>query len=145
MIDNDSVVISVNFRYECVEPNYIFVGNIRRFDELDDKFYGKVIATSNIPNNNVFAKVSYSSLLNDIDYVKDNTGLMLLKLLSKCEVKEVHIFGMDGYVEDSIQNYASDDLTLKTTADSIHGMNLGIKIFLEKIGNSKIIDFLVIK
>lgn len=137
LIDNDSVVISVNFRYECVEPNYIFVGNIRRFDELDDKFYGKVIATSNIPNNNVFAKVSYSSLLNDIDYVKDNTGLILLKLLSKCEVKEVYIFGMDGYVEDSTQNYATDDLTLKTTVDSIHGMNLGIKMFLEKLYSFK--------
>lgn len=141
LVDNDTVVVSANFKYEYVEPNYIFVGNIRRFNELDIDLHDKVIATSNIPNNNVFAKISYSSLLNDIEYVKDNTGLMLLKLLSKCDVKEVHVFGMDGYAEDSTQNYATDDLTVTSSRDAIHGMNLGIKMFLDKYNLIKVFSY----
>ncbi len=137
----DSIVISVNFIYDLVKSNFIFVGNIRRFDELDEKFYDKVIATTNIPTTNAFAKISYSSLLNDIEYVKDNSGLMLLKLLSECDVAEVNIFGMDGYSDDSRQNYVSDELTLKSSRDTVHGMNLGIKIFFEKELKIKLVKY----
>ena len=125
----------------CKIINSTYERLINQFNELDKSMYPHIIATTNIPNNNVFAKVKYASLLNDIDYVKDNTGLMLLKLLSKCDVSEVHIFGMDGYVDDSRENYASDELTLKSNSETIHGMNLGIKRFLDSKINIKFIRY----
>lgn len=99
------LIISINFMYDEELVDYIFVGNIRRMSELNKKYYYKVIATSNIPVSNVYARIKYSLLLNSQEYVKDNSGLMLLKLLSLCECSGINVTGMDGYSYNSERNY----------------------------------------
>ena len=69
----DYVLVSINFEYKLHPVDYLFVGNSRRMKEIRKDLYKKVIASSNVPSGNVFAKINYSSLLNKTEYVKDNS------------------------------------------------------------------------
>ena len=75
------VTISVNFAYEKVVPQFIFVSNLRRFRELDDGDKAKCIVTSNIPAGQIYLQTNYRELLNTEDGVRDNAGLMAVKFL----------------------------------------------------------------
>lgn len=131
-IDDESIIVSINFNYDLEDVDYIFVGNNKRMNELTLEDHKKIICTSNIPANDVFAKISYSLLKNNTDGVSDNTGLMFLKLLTLCNVKSVVIIGMDGYVYNPADNYLNDELVISSNKYSIDRMNLGIKIEMQK-------------
>ena len=75
----------------------------------------------------------YSSLLNKTEYVKDNSGLMFLKLLSMCDVNSVKIIGMDGYLHKHDDNYISDDLMFVLEEDIAEQINLGVKLEIKKL------------
>lgn len=126
------LIISINFMYDEELVDYIFVGNIRRMSELNKKYYYKVIATSNIPVSNVYARIKYSLLLNSQEYVKDNSGLMLLKLLSLCECSGINVIGMDGYSYNSEENYYLNELELASSMEQVDNMNLGMQIMKKK-------------
>ena len=136
--ENGSLIISINFMFNEDLVDYIFVGNIKRMESLDLNYYYKVIATSNIPNDDVFAKVNYSKLLNDQEYVKDNSGLMLIKLLTMLNC-DITIYGMDGYSYNSEDNYSNNELELTTSKTQIDNLNLGLNIMKKKFGNVKFI------
>lgn len=125
--ENGAIIISVNFMYDKNLTDYIFMGNIRRMNELSKEYWNRVISTSNIPNKEVFAQIGYSKLLNDQDYVKDNSGFMLLKLLKLIHCKKVTVVGMDGYSYSS-DNYSSNDLEISTSIDQIDNMNFGMQV-----------------
>lgn len=134
-IDKNTLIVSINFEYELEKTDYIFVGNIKRMNEIDQKKYSKIISTSNVPNNDVFAKVSYQQLLNDTNYVKDNSGLMFIKLMLLCDINSLIIIGMDYYNYDQNNNYLNDELKFITTREYIDNMNLGIKKVLKDFSN----------
>ena len=100
--------------------------------EIRKDLYKKVIASSNVPSGNVFAKINYSSLLNKTEYVKDNSGLMLLKLLSLCECSGINVIGMDGYSYNSEENYYLNELELASSMEQVDNMNLGMQIMKKK-------------
>ena len=129
----DYVLVSINFEYKLHPVDYLFVGNSRRMKEIRKDLYKKVIASSNVPSGNVFAKINYSSLLNKTEYVKDNSGLMFLKLLSMCDVNSVKIIGMDGYLHKHDDNYISDDLMFVLEEDIAEQINLGVKLEIKKL------------
>lgn len=127
------IIISINFDYNLLNTDYIFVGNSRRMKEIPLDVYNKVIVSTNVPVKNVFARVNYSSLLNNTDYVKDNSGFMFLNLLYKCSVSEVLIIGMDGYKYKNSDNYITDEMMLVLQENTIEQINLGMKIELKNL------------
>lgn len=128
----DVVTISVNFRYTQMDTDYIFVSNLRRFQELDAAAYGKCIITSNIPADGVRLQVSYADLLNDVEMVRDNAGLMLIKLLIRLGAGKVLIAGMDGYSTDPMRNFADEKMTLFQNNAALEAQNEGmIKVLKE--------------
>lgn len=102
----DVVSIGINFNYDAIDSDLIFLSNLRRFRELDAIYYPKSVVTSNIPAVEVFARVRYKDLLNDHGIVRDNAALLLLKLLISLGAKEVMLAGLDGYADDPEVNYA---------------------------------------
>ena len=87
VIDNNPLIISINFIPEDIKPDYCFVTNAKRFVQLSsalaknaDTF--KVIATSNVTKS-TFAidyTLKYSDLLDFNAQIIDNSFLMLLNL-----------------------------------------------------------------
>ena len=70
--------------------------------------------------------MDYASLLNPVDAVKDNAGLMLLKLLIQLGVKEIWLAGMDGYSHIASENYAQEDMRMTAKIQTLDAMNQGM-------------------
>ncbi len=147
--ENNLKVISINFIPKYFNPEYIFISNEKRFEELvesgkynpKDKKY---ILTSNVSNEKdiEYAVVNYLHLLNTIHDVSDNSTLMLLKLLKKLKVNKIYLAGFDGYSINAEENYANKDMILTTTNEKLNLMNQGIVEFLNKIKKELNIEFI---
>ena len=95
-VQKKAVTIGVNFSYSNIALDYVFISNMRRYRELKHLDASSIIATSNIKVDGV-TLVDYLSLRNNREFLADNAGMMLIKLLSGCDVKEILLAGFDGY------------------------------------------------
>jgi len=138
----ESVTIAVNFEYPYLETDYIFVSNLRRYGELNKELQKKCIFTSNIPAETGYLKVRYSSLLNNIDEVRDNAGMMLIQLLINLGVQEIAIAGMDGYSHDAEDNYAIDEMSFTAQRAVLDAKNNGMKTLLKRFAKQINIQFI---
>lgn len=126
----DTITISVNFISDRFKCDFAFVSNEKRFESLVESkklIFGetKLILTSNISSkyhNDI--NVNYIALLNNTYAVRDNSTLMLLKLLLKLKVKEVSLAGFDGY--DNMGDYADKDMVFTTSNKVFRDLNIGI-------------------
>ena len=129
--------ISVNFDYNHIDTDYIFLSNFRRFRELPPDLKGKCIVTSNIPADSIYYQTPYQELLNDVEGVRDNAGLMAIKFLMLFGVKRIMMAGFDGYSHDLLANFARKDMTFitkKAVLDAINdGMSEVIKLYMREI------------
>lgn len=123
---NDPVVISINFAFQGVNPDYVFVSNMRRFDALDDTEKLKCIVTSNIISDGVFFRTDYAGLLNEEATVSDNAGLMAVKFLFTQGVKTICLAGFDGYSHDEAENYGEKEMAFITRNEVLDSMNDGM-------------------
>ena len=145
---NNAVVISINFRPTRIKPDYIFISNEKRYEKLlDDKVYlnssTKLILTSNIKSKDEkIIKVDYLNLLNTTDDVRDNSTLMLLKLIKRIGLREVNLAGFDGYDFDQEKNYAKPDMVVTTDKKSTERMNQGISEELRILSQNITLNFL---
>ena len=113
--------------------------------QLKEALSGKralVIVTSNIPEKGARCRVDYASLLNPVDAVKDNAGLMLLKLLIQLGVKEIWLAGMDGYSHIASENYAQEDMRMTAKIQTLDAMNQGMCQVLRELSQQADIRFL---
>ena len=105
----NSLVVTVNFIDPVLNADLAFFGNNRRYSEYSEsiaKFGGKVIVTSNIKDRRKSDLViNYADYLNDDTNIMDNSGLMLMNLLSKIGTAEIHLAGFDGFGTDRRLNY----------------------------------------
>lgn len=109
---NNPVVISMNFLPKDIKVDYIFISNNKRYDKyIQDMDKDKIIVTSNIKeaDSNLMV-INYSDLVNTSDYVSDNAGLMLIKLLMNLTVRNISIAGMDGFNKNLSNNYVEKDM-----------------------------------
>ena len=136
------IVISVNFFYKDIPTDFIFMSNLKRFRELDADLFGRCIVTSNMPLNDVYLRVDYTNLLNDKEIVRDNAGLMLIKLLIECEVREIFLAGFDGYSHDIEENYFENRMTFVTGKATLDAMNAGLTEVLKNFTQKVPIKFL---
>ena len=131
----DAICISVNFDYPI--SNYIFLSNLRRYRELNKKSYSKCIVTSNIISDKIYFQTKYRDLVNDVDAVKDNAGLMAIKFLMNYDIEEIALAGFDGYSHETKENYADIHMEFITRNAVLDAMNIGmakvLKVFSQKI------------
>lgn len=138
----DVISISVNFDYPHYDTDFIFLSNLRRFRELDPSKKCKTIVTSNIPADGVYLKTKYTELLNCIEAVKDNAGMMLMKFLIGLGVKEVLLAGFDGYSYDISANYAEQQMAMFTKKAILDAMNTGMSVMLSEFAKQIRVEFL---
>lgn len=142
LFQEDAISISVNFDYPIIKTDYIFLSNLRRFRELSVDKKSKCIVTSNIPADNAYLQTDYSLLLNNIETVRDNAGLMCIKFLINLGVKKIMLAGFDGYSHDDTENYAMEKMALITKNAVLDAMNQGISSVLSKYSSKVDIEFL---
>lgn len=128
----DVVTISINYDYNESLTDFIFVSNSRRYRELAVVKRTKSIVTSNIPAIDVYLQVRYKDLLNDVDFVQDNAGLMLIKFLINQGIRKIYIAGMDGYSFDYEENYADQRMTFATEKELAVKRNEGLSKVLKE-------------
>lgn len=136
----DAVCISVNFDYP--ESDYIFLSNLRRYRELPEECLSKAIVTSNITSDKVYLQTKYRDLLNDVEAVRDNAGLMAIKFLIGYGVKQILLAGFDGYSHDSKENYANSSMEFITKNALLDAMNTGMSEVLKMYSNDIKISYL---
>ena len=69
--------------------------------------------------------------MNEFSNVEDNSGLLLIKLLIKCNVKKIVLAGFDGYSYDYALNYARKDLNLPMRQKNIRMLNKNMRLAIE--------------
>lgn len=138
-VEEDVVPISINFADE--DADYIFVSNLIRYRELNEKYYEHCIVTSNIKEDRAFARVQYDKLLSPIQSVQDNAGLMAVKLMIALGKKEAYLAGFDGYSHNAEENYSPYSKMLITKAAIVDEMNEGISDMLRTYGKQIDIKF----
>lgn len=125
---SNTLTVSVNFNPQKIDVDYIFISNLKRYDQLEIKESEKLVVTSNVTGaSNAALKVNYIDLLIENLAVSDNAGLMLIKLLSKLEVASIKLAGYDGYSYDAYENYAEKDLALIKKKTIVDALNEGMK------------------
>ena len=144
---NHPYIISVNFLDRNFDIQACYVSNHKRLSGIKEE-YPFSNATTIIASSNLLSKildnsilVDYYSYLNEDDIVFDNAGLMLLKLLEKCNVREVTMAGFDGFKTRYDDNYYNELITFLDKDELTERQNR-IKIQLEKIGHNVKLNFL---
>lgn len=135
------VLISVNFAYSEIIPDFVFVSNLRRFKELAERDKAKSIVTSNIPAEGVYLQTKYRDLLNTEEAVSDNAGLMAVKFLISYGVAKIYLAGFDGYSHDAGENYGKSDMAFITRNAVLDAMNVGMSKMLRELKKSIHIEF----
>lgn len=140
--EKNTLLISVNFDYKYAKTDYVFLSNHRRFKELDQSKREKCIVTSNISANDVFLQTRYKDLVNSIDAVSDNAGLMAIKFLIEYNVKTILLAGFDGYSHDEKENYTDDIKSYIARNAVLDAMNAGMTVVLKEYSQLAQIAFI---
>ncbi len=139
---NEIVTISINYDYDEKLTDFIFLSNLRRYRDLPAEKKGKSIVTSNIPAVDVYLQVRYKDLLNKVEAVEDNAGLMLIHFLVSQGIKKVYIAGMDGYSTNPDENYADQKMNFYTQKELVEKKNTGMITVLKGYQEQVDIEFL---
>lgn len=139
---DDIITISINYEYDEQYTDYIFLSNLRRYRDLPVSYRSKCIVTSNIPSLDMYLQVRYKDLLNTIEDVKDNAGMMLIKLLIELGVKKILIAGLDGYSPDPNNNYAEKSMVSFTEKETADSRNKGMSEVLKEYSKLVSIEFI---
>lgn len=138
---NKPTTISISYDYDENLTDYIFISNLRRYRDLPNNKREKCIVTSNIQVEDAYLQVNYKDLLNDDEIVKDNSGLMLIKLLIQLGVKRIYLAGMDGYSLNPDDNYVNKDLNIVLEKKAIEAKNEGLNRVLKAMNKDVEIIF----
>ena len=139
---DDVISISINFDYSYFKTDYIFLSNLRRYRELNPSNYSRCIVTSNVPSDHMLLQTDYKKLTNDVDAVRDNAGMMLIRFLLNLGCKDIYLAGIDGYSTDYDNNYVDERYTVVTPKAVLELMNSGIEKILEEYSKQANIQFL---
>ena len=133
---NNCLILGINEENKLFKFDYLFISNKKKLKMIDSTD-SRLILTSNLfeeeYKNQIF--VDYESLQLSNDDIKDNAGLMSLKLLDSLNVKNIYLAGFDGFTSDDFAYMYTDVANNALFAERI---NLGIKEFI-KTFNTNII------
>lgn len=137
------ISVSVGFVPDFMIPNYVFLSNQKRYCTTFNPSGKKLnlIHTSNVKiSTDTGLTINYTSLLSGLTPYDDNSGIMLLRLLSRTGIHNVFIAGMDGYRISN--NYFTDKLTLDSRPDNYRDINEAISEELIEIGKFLNLEFI---
>lgn len=126
--ENQAIVVSVNFIPENLDVDFTFFSNNKRYNKVETN-NKKVIITSNLSGEAIY-KIDYNRL-SVMTNVRNNSLLMLLKLLSELNTGQIFIAGADGYSKDEKSYY--DDL-MGRKIDKEEDYNCQIADAIRKLG-----------
>ena len=143
------VIISINYLPDDFGADYIFVTRRNRYLELTRYSHEirnkkiKIIATSNVESrvNEFEYVVDRTPLLDQKGSIKDNSFLMLLKLLKQLGIKKVSCAGFDGYSSKD-DNYFNPMMEYSFLKEEAYQLNSYIKDVLSSEYKDIHIDFL---
>ncbi len=142
------LVISVNCVPREYDPDYVFIGNSKRynmlfraFKQLDERC--KVIAVSNISCvDKAFDYVfRYEDLHEEDPLIVDNGFIMALKALARSGVRGVTLAGFDGFSEDSL-NYYDEYLDFTADYEQLVQVTVKIREALARLKDEIAVEFL---
>lgn len=139
---NQLLTISINQDMNTGSSTFIFLSNLRKLEYIQSHLLKKLIATSNIPEIECFARVDYNSLSNKNAIVEDNAGLMAMKLLKDLGAKTIYLAGIDGYDINSLLNYADEEQMLPMKRSVMESMNKGMRRVISEYQIDTDIQFL---
>jgi 4-hydroxy 2-oxovalerate aldolase len=140
--NNNPVIISVNFLHDNIKSDYIYLSNLKRYNNIknDSRFKScKKILPSNMDceydkDRDIY--ISFTSLIKCGWEHLDNSTMMLLRLLDRIGVSEIAIAGFDGYVAGQL-NYAKKELDLQTPKDTPMNLNAEIQEMFDDYINTR--------
>lgn len=140
----EPIVISINTCFQQIDTDYIFISNNKRFLSFDyDKYKGKIIITSNLPVlNDDFLSVNYKRLCDYRFDDADNAGIMIMRLLSLINAKEIHLAGFDGFTSVVRDNYCKSEMLNQLTEEEAYKKNRSICDQITELKKEIKIDFL---
>lgn len=146
---NNPVLVTINFVNDDYTPDYVFMGNAKRYSQFFNKIYRsdhpiKVICTSNVSeaNKRIDYRFNFGSLVMEDTLIRDNPVLMLLKILIKMNVPKAYIAGFDGYSSDDTRNYPKEYIQFLFCDDNVVLRNEAVKKTLGKIMENIDVEFL---
>lgn len=100
-------IITVNFNYDKVESDFCFFTNPKRLVGTMGLNPKKIAITSNLIGEVSDANLVFSrnDLVYHDDYFSDDSTLMLLNLLKRCNVQNIYVAGFDGFKKNGINFY----------------------------------------
>lgn len=144
--DFKAVTISINYLPNGIESNYVFISKANRYKEMATallKSKIKTIATSNIESRE--GKFDYqiyrAPLLEQKEEIKDNSFLMLLKVLKQIGVNSIACAGLDGY-SDKEDNYAMPGMEYDFVKQAATHLNHHIRRVITEEYSDMNIDFI---
>lgn len=147
--EKNPLIITINFINDDFDPNYVFMGNAKRYSQFFNKIYRKdldvkVICTSNVSESNkkIDYKFNFTSLVNEEVLIRDNPMLMLLKILVNMKIKQAYLAGFDGYSADNSRNYPVEYIQFLFCDDDVVLRNEAVKKALAAIGTNIKLEFL---
>ena len=147
---NASAVISVNHLSPAVTADFIFISNVKRYEQLNavigrnSELSSKIILTSNITPSQLKPDyvVDYTALVMENSNVNyDNSLLMLIELLKQMGVKKVSLAGFDGY-DSAKENYFAQDMEFGSDEKEFEERNAAVGEKLAELDKSIGIRFL---
>lgn len=130
--EKNVMVVCINFDFKMVKTDYIFISNPKRYEELDATNRTNIIVTSNVVTEQKHIVVDYLELLCNEEYVRDNSAMMLIKLLINSGASKIYLAGVDGYGEEIRENYTKYSNTLVTSSEYMNHMNNGMNAAIHK-------------
>lgn len=144
------LIISVGFVPEHINPDYVYINNLKRYNnwktQQSFKRIPKII-TSNIKSNSNDENeyiINFSDIVKPSNEFGDNSTILLLRLLDILGVNSIALAGFDGY-EYSTNNFANKELELSNPRENPIELNNSIaKMLLDYLlnrQNNTSIDF----
>lgn len=147
--ENNPVIVTINFMNDEYNPDYVFMGNAKRYSQFFNKIYRndlnvKVICTSNIAESNkrIDYKFNFNSLVFEDKFIRDNPVLMLLRILIKMKIKKAYLAGFDGYAPDDTKNYPREYIQFLFCDDNVVLRNDAVKKALFALNKEINLEFL---
>ena len=142
-------VISINYIPESISVDSVFVTNIKRYQELaaelklEKNRNMSIIATSNVEcrGGSFDIQINRAPLLEENQKIKDNSFLMLLKLLDDIKIGSVVCAGFDGYSEND-DNYLNPEMEYYFVKKEAENLNKHMKEAIYEYRRTMDIKFL---
>jgi len=138
IIEEDPVVISVNFISDKGSKNYAFFGNPRRYEKVHrDLSTEETIISSNVQTLlGSEIVVNYNSLIDRGYKYFDNSSVILLNLLRNIGVTKIHIAGLDGLEKDKLDQYYCKNYTVSTDEKDFNQFNSEMREMLRNFSKT---------